>query len=628
MSLCRVTFLPSEKIVQVEDGVTLLEAAGRAGIALNNLCGGDGVCGRCRMIIKDGSISGGSASILSAGETANGVVLSCMSHVAGDVVAEIPESTRAGERVTLDEDAERFIPDVAGAGQRESPANPLVTKIYMELEKPTLDSNFADFERIKRQLQRDTGAGSVTVGLETLRKLPDTLRDGDFAVTVTMARCSSGVEMLDVEEGDTRECGYVAVVDVGTTTVVMQLVRTTDGATIEKAACFNAQSVYGREVTARIMAAEKRGVDELQKLIVDDINRLISEMADRAGVRIEDISAVVCSGNTTMMHFLLALPPHNIRRDPFTCVATDIPPVKASEVGLRIKGEGLLFVVPAIGSWVGGDLTAGILATGLHEMEETCMLIDVGTNGEIIVGNRDWLMACSASTGPALEGASVECGMMGERGAIERVFESDGKIEFKVIGDCDPTGICGSGIIDLVAVMLDKGIVDRSGRFVEDSDPGVEFVDGRGRYTIPGSKVFMTQDDMDNIITAKAAIFAAQKIMLDRLNMSFSDLDRLFIAGGFGGFIDISNAQKIGLLPGMPASKVSYAGNTSLSGARLAAMSVDAFNDLGKIAGMTTYYDLMGSNDYVEQFGQAQFLPHTDISLFAEANSDMVDGKG
>lgn len=617
-----VKFLPSEKIVQVENDITLLEAAGKAGIVLHHLCGGHGQCGRCRMSIIEGNVSGGSASILSAEETESGVVLSCIAHIDGDVTVEIPESTHAGERMELDEDAERFITDFPGIARREFSANPLVSKIYMELDKPTLDSNYADFDRVKRQILKDTGAESASAGLALLRKLPVALRDAEFAVTVTVARRDAGVEILDVEKGDTRASGYVVVADIGTTTLVMHLIRTIDMVAVEKEACFNAQSVYGREVTARIMAAEKKGVDKLQKLVVDDINRLVVEMAERAAVSLEDISAVVCSGNTTMIHFLLGLPSDNIRREPFTAVVAGIPPLRASEVGLKIKEEGLLFTIPGIGSWVGGDLTAGILATGLHEMEKTCMLIDVGTNGEIIVGNRDWLMACSASTGPALEGASVECGMMGERGAIERVFESDGNVEFEVIGKCEPVGICGSGIIDLVAVMLDKRIVDRSGRFVENSDSAVEFVDGRGRYTIPGTKVFITQDDVDNIITAKAAIFAALKIMLDRLNIGFNDLDKLFIAGGFGGFIDIPNAIKIGLLPGMPISKISYAGNTSLLGAKLAAMSTDAFNDMGKIVSMTTYYDLMGSTDYVEQFGQAQFLPHTDISLFAEANND------
>lgn len=625
MSTCEIQFLPSEKVVQVESGATLLEAAGKAGITVNSLCGGDGVCGRCRMSVREGSVSGGSASILSAEETASGVVLACISHVDSDVVAEIPESTRTGERLELDQDAERFMADFPGITHREFSANPLVAKIYMVLDKPSLDSNFADFERVKRKVLKDTGAESAGVGLALLRRLPEVLRDSDFAVTATIARRDTWVEILDVEKGDTRQSGHMAVVDVGTTTVVTHLVNTADMATVEKEACFNAQSVYGREVTARIMAAEKKGVAKLQELIVEDINRLVSEMAERAGVALEDISAVVCSGNTTMMHFLLGLPPHNIRRNPFTSVVAGVSPLKASEVGLKIKAEGLLFVVPGIGSWVGGDLTAGILATGLHEMQNTSMLIDVGTNGEIIVGNRDWLMACSASTGPALEGASVECGMMGERGAIERVFESDGEMRFKVIGDCEPAGICGSGIIDLVAVMLEKGIIDRSGRFVEDSAAGVEFADGRGRYTVPGTDVFMTQDDIENIITAKAAIFAALKIMLDRLNISFSDLDRLFIGGGFGGFIDIANARKIGLLPGMPVSKISYAGNTSLLGAKLAALSADAFNELSRIATMTTYYDLMGSNDYVEQFDQARFLPHTDISLFAMANKEMAD---
>jgi uncharacterized 2Fe-2S/4Fe-4S cluster protein (DUF4445 family) len=292
-------------------------------------------------------------------------------------------------------------------------------------------------------------------------------------------------------------------------------------------------------------------------------------------------------------------------------------------VGIKINPRGLLFAVPGIGGWVGGDITAGILATGLHEMDGIGMMVDVGTNGEVIFGNREWLMACSASAGPALEGAGVKCGMMSQQGAIETVRLQDGRIQYEVIGGGPPDGICGSGIIDLVAVLLQKGCIDRGGRFIEGSDPAVRFEGDRGRFVLvekgPAAKareIALEQEDIDNVVTAKAAIFAAAKIMLERLNLQYSDIARLFVAGGFGSHINTRNAIAIGLFPDLPLSKITYVGNTSIWGATLAAFSGEARELLREITRRTTYYDLMGTEDYVEQFRQAMFLPHTDIELF------------
>jgi uncharacterized 2Fe-2S/4Fe-4S cluster protein (DUF4445 family) len=345
-------------------------------------------------------------------------------------------------------------------------------------------------------------------------------------------------------------------------------------------------------------------------------------LAARNHVSPKDITAVVCAGNTTMLHLLLGLPVHNIRRKPYIAASLGSPPVRAAELGVRIHPRGLLYCVPGISSWVGGDITAGILATGLHERDDVAMLIDVGTNGEIVLGNRDWLIACSASTGPALEGGSVACGMIAEKGAIEKVYLEDERLRYKVIGNVPPKGFCGSGIIDLIAVLLDLGLIDRAGKFVDDSDPALEFKDERGRFFVArkadgaAKDVFLTQEDLENVITAKAAIFAATKIMLDRLNLELSDISHVFLAGGFGSYIDRRNAIKIGLLPDLSLSRIQYVGNTSIWGAKLAAFSTEAFHELHAIRRKTTYYDLLGSDDYVEQFRQAMFLPHTNIELF------------
>ena len=615
MSLCKVMFLPLKKAVSVKDGTTLLEAAGRAGIVINNVCGGDGICGRCRMIVKQGKVRGEATALLTRDEVQQGYVLACLTFVEENLTVEIPEETRAGERVVVDEDAQRFRAIQPGIKAREFTRSSVVSKVFLKMDKPTLEDNMADCQRLQRAVTKATGIATMQVGLKVVRRLPELLRESGFAVTVTIGRRRDIAEIMDVEPGDVSARNYIAVVDIGTSTIVLHLVDAVSTATVDAQACFNSQYVYGREVTARIMAAEKKGVESLQTMLVEDINGLLSTVAKRSGVALKDVNAVVCSGNTTMMHFLLGFPAGNIRRNPYVPVSVESAPFRAVEVGIRINPRGLLFTIPGISGWVGGDLTAGILATGMNEMDGIAMLIDVGTNGEIVVGNREWLVTSSASTGPALEGASVECGMMAEKGAIEKVSAENGKLRFKVIGGGKPKGICGSGIIDLIAVLLENGIIDRSGRLIDGSHAGVKMKDGRGTFQI-ATGLRLTQDDIDNVITAKAAVFAATKIMLDRLNLRFSDLSVVFLAGGFGSYIDRENAVKIGLLPDLPLSKIKYVGNTSIWGATLAALSHDAFETLRAIRRQTTYYDLMGARDYVDQFQQARFLPHTNVELF------------
>ncbi len=632
MSLCNIVFSPPGKIVKVEAGTNLLKAATTAGIVINSLCGGEGRCGHCKVIVRQGKISGDSAGLLTPGEVRQHVSLACQSHVQSDLQVEIPEESQVGDRVDVDKDVQRFRAVYPGITQRHFSRGPLVGKVYLKLAKPTLEDHLADAQRIQNMLEKEAGLTSTEIDLKILRRLPQVLRDYDFAVTAMVGKRGAAAEILDIEGGNTSARNYMAIVDVGTSTIVVHLVEAVEMKTLDTQACFNSQAVYGREVTARIMASEKRGSKQLQELVVSDINRMIAVLVERNKVRTEDITAAVCSGNTTMMHFLLGLPAGNIRRRPYIAACTEPPPFSATEIGITINPRGLVFVVPGISSWVGGDLTAGILATGLHESSQTAMLIDVGTNGEIIIGNREWLMACSASTGPALEGASVECGMLAETGAIERIYLADSQIRYTVIGEVTPRGICGSGIIDLLAVLLDKGIIDRAGQFVEYSDPRVRFESGRGRFLIAtkaereaSRDIYVTQDDIDNVITAKAAIFAATKILLDRLDLDYAHLHTLFIAGGFGSYIDRRNAIKIGLLPDMPVSRIQYVGNTSIWGAKLAGFSEEAYTIMRDIAARTTYYDLIGSPDYVEQFQQAMFLPHTNIELFPSVRHQAPD---
>jgi uncharacterized 2Fe-2S/4Fe-4S cluster protein (DUF4445 family) len=360
---------------------------------------------------------------------------------------------------------------------------------------------------------------------------------------------------------------------------------------------------------------------------VEDINGLIDQMADANNINLKDISAVVCSGNTAMGHFLLGLCTKNIRRNPYVATTVSPPPLRAAEVGLNINPRGLLYSLPAISGWVGSDITAGILSTHINEREELSLLLDIGTNGEIVIGNGEWLVSASASAGPALEGASVDCGMRAEAGAVEKIYAEDGQIRYQTIEGKRPKGICGSGIIDAVAVLLEQGYINRSGVFVEEQKPRIETEEGLKRYIIAdgretgtGHAVYISESDIENVITAKAAIFAAMKILLDRLDLQFEDIQRFCIAGAFGSYINIEHAVSIGLIPDLDRSRFEFVGNTSIKGAKIVAFYKEALYKIEKIREDTTYYDLMGANDYVEEFQKAMFLPHTDIELFTRSN--------
>ena len=620
---CTVTFTSLDKTAGVASGTPLLEAAVEAGLSISSLCGGDGVCGRCKMIVKEGQTSSGDSQLLSPAEVEQGMVLGCLALVQGDLTVEIPAETSARDKIAVDQDAQRFSAVQPGVNAREFDSKPLVSKVFLDLDEPTLDDNLGDCQRLERAISKRTGLESIQIGLGLTARIPQVLRAHEFKVTATIGRRWGYAELIDLEGGDASKANYTAVVDIGTSTIVVHLVDVAAMTTVDTQACFNSQAVHGREVTARIMAAERSGVKRLQELVVCDINRLVAKVAERHDVDLQDITSMVCAGNTTMTHFLLGLPPESLRRKPFIAASLEPSPCLAAEVGIEISPSGLLYCVPGIGSWVGGDITAGILATGLHEMEQVCMLIDIGTNGEIMIGNNSWLIGCSASVGPALEGASVHCGMVAEQGAIETVSVGDGRIDYKTIGNAPAVGLCGSGIIDLVAVLLGRGVISRDGKFVADSDPALSFEDGLGKYVLVargqnagGKEVYLTQEDIDNVITAKAAIFAATKIILDRLDLKFSDVHKVFLAGGFGSYINRENAVRIGLLPDLPVSRIHYVGNSSLWGAKLAALSEDACDTLREIRKNTTYYDLLGSPDYVDQFSQARFLPHTNIELF------------
>ncbi|MCD6257573.1 DUF4445 domain-containing protein, partial [Candidatus Aerophobetes bacterium] len=408
----KVTFLPQGEVIQVEKGVTLLEASARAGVYVNSICGGDGICGKCRLIVKEGDVITRPTTLLKREEIKKGYVLACQTKVTGDVVVEVPPESRAEGKILIDKDAQRFRALYAPLkGQVFFKYYPLVQKLYLELPPPNLQDNVCDHLRLYRGIRRKREVPIMQTGLKVIRSLPSIMRRCDWKITATLGIRGGTVEVIQVEEGDTTDRNFAVAVDVGTSTVVAHLVNLNTFETIDAEATYNSQMIYGEEVTRRIIYAELKGENKLREAIVDDINNLITTLISRNNVRLNDIMAVVCAGNTAMMHFLLELDPSQIRKEPYIPVCTCPPPVRAAEVGIRINPRGLLYSLPSIASWVGADITAGVLATGLYQADELTMLIDIGTNGEIVMGNKDWMVCCSASAGPAFEGSGVKSGM-------------------------------------------------------------------------------------------------------------------------------------------------------------------------------------------------------------------------
>lgn len=618
-----VMFYPQALSVRVEEGTTLLEASTKCNISLNNLCGGDEICGRCKMIVKSGDVSGDGTSTLNREEILAGYVLACAVKITSDLIVEIPKEVWAKEKVIANKDAKRFSDLQADESTLEKryQSKPIVIKIYMESEEPELASVSSDHRIICDEVRKKLKVESMQTGLKILQNVPKVLRNNNFRVTVTVGLRRQIAEIMDLEAGNTADKNFMVIVDVGTSTIVAHLVNANTTETLDAKACFNSQGVYGREVTGRMIRAEKLGVEELQRLLVEDINKLVEGLCQANDVDLKHITAIVCAGNTIITHFLLGLPTDNIRRYPYIPVSLIPPPLRAAEIGLAINPRGLVYALPGISGWVGSDLTAGILATDMHHNEKLTLLVDIGTNGEIILGNREWLIASSASAGPALEGASVECGMRAESGAIEKVFINDGDIAYRTIQDKPAVGLCGSGIIDMISVLLELKIIDRSGKFIPGSHDAIVYRNGLPHFILVDSKndrskksVFFTEKDLENVIVAKAAIFAAIKILLNRLELSYDEIDKIYLAGAFGSYLDIDSAINIGLIPPLPKEKVEFVGNTSMKGAKLAAFYQEAFHEIDKIRSNTTYYDLMGADDYVDEFRKAMFLPHTDIN--------------
>ena len=626
-----VTFQPENITVQAASGKSVLEAAAAAGIAINSICAGDGVCGRCRVLVKSGKVTAKPNMFLDRREIQRGMALACQTFVDGDVVIEVPMESRVGgvpQLATADAIRYGSISEWVGEGA-VFPHNPLFQKIYLELPPPTITDCVCDQARLYRELRRNREIPIMQTGLSVLQRLPEILRQSDWKVTALLCDRGGTMEIVDVEPGDTSATNMGVAVDLGTTTVVAHLVDVNTSRTLATKAKYNSQISFGDDVITRIMYAstpERR--QQMREVVVKDINDLIAGLVVDAKVKMSDVGMVSCAGNTTMIHLLCGLDSSNIRKEPYIPAACCPPPIRAAEVGIKINSRGLLVLLPSVASYVGGDVVADVLVSGMMRSQDLSLLIDLGTNGELVIGNSDWLMCCSASAGPSFEGGGITCGMRATNGAIEHVqLGANGKIlQCSVVGGGKPLGLCGSGLIATVSELLRTGCIDRRGRFdaavcgerLREGETGDrEFLLYPGSQTALGRDLVLSEADINNLIHSKGSIYMAAECLLEHVGMTFQDLAHVYIAGGFGNYLKVDQGIRIGLLPDLDPAKFKYIGNGSVQGAKMVLLSREAQQNVqDQVAGAMTYLELSTNHKYMNEYSSCLFLPHTDIEKF------------
>jgi uncharacterized 2Fe-2S/4Fe-4S cluster protein (DUF4445 family) len=515
-------------------------------------------------------------------------------------------------------------------GMAHSEYSSLCYQVTVALTPPTLMDNSSDLTRLRNQLKKRLGAEAIDVDLRVMQKLAQVVRE-EWKVTATVIDLDNRCQVIDMEAASRALPCYGLAVDIGTTTVVAYLVDLSNGKIIGKLGSHNLQAQFGDDVISRMIWAEQPGgLTQLQKAVVETINSLADGLCQEARVEKEAIRLVAAAGNTVMTHFFLGMETRNVRREPYIPTAVTFPPVKAEELGLMVHPAARVLNFPAVASYVGGDIVAGVLSSGQGHSFSLKLFIDIGTNGEIVLGNQDWLIACACSAGPSFEGAGVTCGMRAQKGAIERLaidLEAD-VVEVETIGNVRPIGICGSGLIDCIAEMLRVGVIDRSGRICLENHRRVRERQGEKEFVLTweyktkgGKEIVITEGDIQNIMRSKGAVFAGIQSLLKSLDMDLSAVDKIIIAGGFGNYINIGNAISIGLLPDLPAQKYKFVGNASVKGACMALTSRESHLLAEELGAKMTYLELSAGNLFMDEFVSALFLPHTDLGLFPSVAS-------
>jgi uncharacterized 2Fe-2S/4Fe-4S cluster protein (DUF4445 family) len=499
--------------------------------------------------------------------------------------------------------------------------------ITPSITRPSLQDNTGDADRLGRSIEKALHTGQVSIDLPLIRKLPSLLRKSDYRVSVVVYKSGSSWHLIDIWPASPGHRIYGLAVDLGTTTLVTRLMDLSSGKIVKETSFINPQTEIGPDILTRIHHASQRGgLAKLQKLVVERLNRQVEDLTRSKGFEAGAIVAASVAGNTTMTHLFLGLDPYWICREPYIPAINKVPVLKASEVGVKIHPDAPLLVFPNVGGYFGGDLIAGILASGMTQREDLSILMDIGTNAEIVLGNKDWLMACAGAAGPALEGGVAGMGMMAGPGVIDKVTtdSSTGEFQVRTIDDKPPAGICGSGLIDLVAQLYLTGMIDVRGKYTrERCGNRLKEIEGMMCYVLvpseksaTGKDLALSQPDIDALLRSKAAMYTILTTVSHMANVSMRDIKDFFVAGTFGSYIDPQSAITIGMVPDLPPGTYKPLGNTSVTGASMALLSEKAREEIYEIRNKVTYVELNVNQEFMNFFSAARFIPHTDRSLF------------
>lgn len=637
MAVHTVKFDAVETPCQVPTGTLISEAAHLAGVEIGQPCGGQGRCGRCTVQVLSGVVRRRSALRLSNEDIDAGFALACQTVIEGDVSILIPPQEKIERRLTTDRVAAEVTPPFGYNPDLDQ----TMRRVVLRMQPPHLDDQTDDLSRLLTAFRQQSGLTQIDVSISTLRQLGSTLRLADWEVTAIVEILGSPVAgqlkerlvALFPRMVFEDEPLWGIAIDIGTTTVTLWLVDLMTGEVYAQVAEYNGQIARGEDVISRIIYASKDGgLQEMQARILETINSLVEQACKRANADPAEIVKACVAGNSTMTHLFLAIPAAQIRLSPFITVANHMPPIRASEIGLHIHPEATVDCLPGVASYVGADISAGVYASGMDDTEKLSLFIDIGTNGEIVLGDREWLMTCACSAGPAFEGAGVLHGMRATRGAIEEVWVASANSPhpyeptYRIIGGGKARGICGSGLISTLAELFITGVVDKAGHInlnlspinprIRSGEHGAEYVIAWAAETDQGQDVVITDVDIDNLKRAKAAIYAGFKILAESASVPLELVEQFLIGGSFGKYINIEKAIQIGLLPDITWDRFQFLGNTSIRGAYFALLDWKAREKIADIASRMTYIELSSDNSFFEAFTSALFFPHTDLASF------------
>jgi len=638
-----VKFEPSGREISVPTGTLLSEAAKKAGEEINQPCGGQGRCGRCVVQVLQGDLRRRSTVRLTQDHIDLGYALACQSLIENDLIVLIPPQEVIERRLTTD----KTVAEIETPSWYYSSLNQSIRRYRLQIAPPSLDDQRDDLSRIKTAFSQQHKLSNINISRSTISSIGSTLREGEWEVTAIVNHQESitakdaSVELVKLLPGFVMDHDplWGIAIDIGTTTVTVWLVDLITGDVLSQASEYNRQIHRGEDVISRIIYATKdNGLAELQDLVVRTINDLIVTVCERIqshNVTPGDIIKASVSGNSTMMHLFTGISPESIRLMPFITAFNDVPSFPAREIGLNIWSEGVVDCLPGVASYLGSDITAGVYSSGMDDTQDITLFMDVGTNGEIVLGSSEWLVGCACSAGPAFEGAGVMDGMRATSGAIEEVWINGDTYEpeYRVIGGGQPRGICGSGLISLLAEMFMTGVVDRGGNLntklttprIREGDHGIEYVIAWGNETFHGDDIVITNVDINNLVRAKAAIYAGFIVLAESVGVPIELIDQMLVGGSFGKYINVEKATQIGLLPDMSWDKFQFLGNTSVRGAYYALLDQKARLRIKDIASRMTYIELSADNSFYDAFMAALFLPHTDLSKFPNVSRELAE---